>query len=290
MKKNLFILPVFLLAVLALIMGATAWAQGLEIEEFDDFEVFIEINAFDLDAGFQGMLDGEAWNQVTVRGPNGQPIFRSDPGGNLAKHGVTEASWESNEPPFLPSEEAEDDYTLGDFLDLFEEGTYTAEGMMVEGGKLTGETELTHLLPAGPVVIQPMEDQVVVSGTNLTIQWQEVTTEFDPYDPQGTATPALSADAIVEYIVVVEYDGVVNPDTPDEEEIAGTVTIEDISPDDAVGGIFSVLILAQFLPQLDPGDVVDAEFEFKIEVGAREESGNTTFWEVPLVAVAPAGP
>ena len=67
-KRHMLLLPVFLVAVVALIIGAAApdsSASGYhhwrpEVSQFDEFEVFIEINATDLDAGLQGKLDGEA--------------------------------------------------------------------------------------------------------------------------------------------------------------------------------------------------------------------------------------
>lgn len=282
MKKHMLILPVFLVAVVAFTLGVTAWAQGIEIEEFDEFAVFIEINATDLDAGLQGKLDGEAWNQVTVRGPNGQPIFRFDPGGTLAKHGVTEDSWESNEPPFEPSPDAEEGYTLDDFLELFEEGTYTAEGKMIEGGKLSSETELTHDLPAGPYVTSHEEDDEVVRGSDLVITWDPVINRFEPNDPQAQVAPNFPlapATSIVGYIVVAEYDVLANAGTDDEEVVLSRALTIDVAPD-----VFQATIPADFLPD-EPA--AGLELEFKIEVGAREESGNTTFWEVPLDVVDP---
>ena len=50
-----YMLPVFLAAVLALTLGAAA---GDDVKEFDEANVFIEINATDGDAGFQGMKRG----------------------------------------------------------------------------------------------------------------------------------------------------------------------------------------------------------------------------------------
>jgi hypothetical protein len=279
MKKHMLILSIFLVAVVALILGASAPEGWAQCEEFDEFEVFIEINATDLDAGLQGMLDGEAWNQATVRNPNDEPIFSFEPGGTLAEHGVTEIQWESNEPPFKPSKEAEPNYNLDDFLELFEEGVYTASGTPVEGGCLESETELTHDLPAGPHVTSHEEDEEVVRGSDLIVTWDEVTKEFDPKDPQGQKQNASDLDPeIVAYIVVAEYDLLLNAGTEDEEEITRVLTI-DVAADVPAVGYFSVVIPADFLPdEPEPGN----ELEFKIEVGAVEESGNRTFTEIPL--------
>jgi len=271
----MLLLPVFLVAVVALILGASApqiWAGGHhwrpEVSQFDEFEVFIEINATDLDAGLQGKLDGDAWNYANVRGPNGRSIFHFWPAGSLREHGVTEIQWESNEPPFEPSEDAEEGYTLDDFLELFPEGTYKAWGRTVEGVYLRNVTELTHDLPAGPNVT------LVEQGSNLTITWDPVTNEFEPEDPQAQDPPnTLLGSAIVAYIVVAEYTLTIDPDTDEEEEITRAVTI-DVAADET-----SADITEDFLPDEPEGD---DELEFKIEVGAQEESGNLTFTEIPI--------
>ena len=284
MKRHLRMLPVFLVAVVALILGVSAAdssASGYhhwrpEVSEFDEFEVFIEINATDLDAGLQGKLDGEAWNYANVRGPNGRSIFRLNPKGSLREHGVTEIQWESNEPPFEPSDEAEDGYTLDEFLELFPEGEYKAWGRTVERVWLRNVTELTHDLPAGPNVTSHEEDDEVERGSDLTITWNAVTTEFAPDDPQGAGTDPLGSD-IVAYIVVAEYDVLVNPDTEDEEVVTSRAVTIDVAAD-----VLMAVIPADFLPA-DPGPGFG--LDFKIEVGAVEESGNTTFTEIPLEVV-----
>jgi hypothetical protein len=272
----MLLLPVFLVAVVALIIGAAApdsSASGYhhwrpEVSQFDEFEVFIEINATDLDAGLQGKLDGDAWNYANVKGPNGRSIFHFWPAGSLREHGVTEIQWESNEPPFPPSEDAEEGYTLDDFLELFPEGTYKAWGRTVEGVYLRNVTVLSHDLPAGPNVTS------VAQGSNLTIMWDPVTKEFDPEDPQGQDGDAEDLDSeIVAYIVVAEYTLVLNVDMPDEEEITRALTI------DVAADVFSADIPEDFLPAA-PRD--DDELEFKIEVAAVEESGNLTFTEIPI--------
>ncbi len=275
--RSLYLVAMATLALVAVSAAAGAAGDSAGYEEFDDFEVFIEINATDLDAGLQGMVDGPAWRNATIRGEDGKPIFRLQPASNLRGHGVTENRWESNEPPFEPSPEAEDGYTLDDFLALFPDGTYEARGKTIDGMKLRSSTELTHDLPAGPDVTSHEEDDEVESGSDLLVTWDEVTTVFAPDDPQGDATDPLEAE-ITGYIVVLEYTLVVDAGGPDEDEIAGSVTIE-VSAD-----TFSVVIPAEALPPVPgPDDELD---EFKIEVGAVEESGNLTFTEVPLEIVA----
>jgi hypothetical protein len=247
--------------VLAIAPGSPARAQDIEIDEFDEFDVFIEINATDLDAGLQGKLDGDAWQRAWVFGPNRLPIFKFAPRGVLGGHGVTEDQWESNEPPFEPSDEAEPGYTLDAFLETFDEGRYTAWGKTIEGGWLHGVTELTHDLPAGPMINVPEEDEVVNPTEDLVVEWEVVTTEFDPEDPQGELTDPLGSDIEV-YIVVCEVD---------EDDIQDVLTMEVAAPDG--GGILTARI---------PADFLKPDLHYKVEVGAREASGNQTFWEVPF--------
>ena len=272
MKRHMLLWPVFLVAVVALILGAStpvSWANGW-VEELDEFKIFIEINATDLDAGLQGKLDGEAWNWAVVKGPNRHAIFRLRPTGSLRNQGVTEFAWESAEPPFEPADEAE--YTLEEFLARHQEGRYKAWARTLDRSWLRGVTELTHDLPAGPNVTSHAEGDTVYRGSDITVMWNAVTTEFDPDDPQGAATDPLGSD-IVAYIVVAEYDLVLDPGGDDEEEISRKVEI------DVAGDVLMATIPADFLPD-DPG--VPHELEFKIEVAAVEDSGNQTFIEIPL--------
>jgi len=168
------------------IAGArVGWNDGDETE-FDEFEIFIEINATDGDAGLQGVLDGGPWTRAEVFAPSGTTIFELEPGGSLASHGMSEVQWESNEPAF------DDGYTIDDFLLLFEEGEYEAEGMGINGVIIVSEAELTFDLPAGPVVTSHTDE----SG-NMRIVWERVTDDF-----RGGP---LGSD-IVGYVVVVEFE------------------------------------------------------------------------------------
>ena len=81
------------------------------------------------------------------------------------------------------------------------------------------------------------------------------------------------------YIVVAEYDVLANAGTDDEEVVISRALTIDVAPNET-----SATIPADFLPDAPAAGL---ELEFKIEVGAREESGNTTFTEIPLEVVDP---
>lgn len=248
MTRHMRKLTVLLIAVAAWVLGAATHngdAQEVDIPEFDEFEVFIEINATDGDAGLQGKLDGSPWNLATVMRPDGETIFEFKPQNNLMEHGVTEIQWESNEPPFT-------ELPLADFLLRFPAGVYTATIVLIEGDPLMNMSELTHNLPAGPVITAPEADAVVASGEDLTVTWQPV---VDDIQRPGVGD---LASAIVSYIVVVEHEG---------EEIDQVLTL-DVAPDETQAIV--------------PGSFLKPDRIYKIEVGAREESGNQTFTEIEV--------
>ena len=251
--KWLMLPPTLLLAGLA----STPWTlagvgrQG-EPEEFEEFEVFIEINATDEDAGLQGLLDGEAWSKAKISGPDGRTVFQLQPSANLKDQGVTEFAWESNEPEF-------DEFSLAQFLARFPAGEYTARGKTVDSDSspafdLESTTELTHDLPAGPEITSPEEEEeIVVTGENLKVSWEEVDEDY-----QGGP---LGSD-IVLYQVVCEFE--------DEETLR--VFSVDVDPD-----VFCAEI---------PGDFLKPDREYKLEVAAREESGNQTTSEITFCTVS----
>ena len=80
----------------------------------------IEHNATDRDTGFQGFVDSEGWRRLEVRGPNGQ-VLALEGRGSLAKLGVTELFFETDEP-----ENA--DVPISEMLAKLPEGRYTVTG------------------------------------------------------------------------------------------------------------------------------------------------------------------
>ncbi len=239
----------FLASTLGIVsLGATAIAG--EPEEFAEFAIFIEINATDGDAGLQGKIDGDAWHRARIYGPNEAVVFEYRAKDNLGDHGVTEVQWESNEPPF-------DEFPLADFLALFPEGEYRARGKTVEDGRLVSTADLTHDLPAGPVITSHEdEDEVELDGSNLKIEWLAVTEDY-----RGGA---LASD-IDGYVVVAEVD----------LEIMGVEVTQVVTIDVDADTHFAEI----------PGDFLFPGREYKIEIGARESSGNLTFTEMALCTV-----
>ena len=168
--------------VIALVAGVAvpaAWAKKLE-----GAEIFIEINDTDGDAGVQIFLDGEGWDAMQVRDPNGNVILNIAAEGSVGQQGVTELFFESAEPSF-------DVQTLDELLALFPEGVYRFEGTTTEGKKVRGKTRLKHAIPDAPVLVHPVEDGSVFFD-DAVIQWMAVA------DPPGSR--------IIGYQVIVETD------------------------------------------------------------------------------------
>jgi hypothetical protein len=160
--KHVKLLAVFLIPVVALILGTAAsesWAAPL-----DEAEVLIEINAFDEDAGFQAAVDGEAWESLEIEAPNGI-ILNVLASGSLE---LTELVFEGNEPTI-------DERTFEQLLEAFPEGNYRFRGVTVDGKVLNGNARLTHVFPCGPDIVVVVNDD-----DSVTVSWDPVTSVINP--------------------------------------------------------------------------------------------------------------
>jgi hypothetical protein len=263
----MLLLPVFLVAVVALILGAAApgvWAGDNE-DEFEVAELFFELNNTDGDLGIHALVDGGPWKYLKIEDTNERGILRVSASGRLRRQGLTELFFESAEPTF-------DDLPPAKFFRRFPEGIYEIEGITLEREELENEVELTHLMPAPAVPTvngQPMapacdEDDedydeelvpTIEAGTDVIISWDPITHSHP--DLGRTDEPI----EIVNYEVVVEVEWEV-----DGEEFVS---------------VFSIILPPGQTAVTIPEELIDlgleeAEGEFKYEVLAREESYNQT--------------
>ncbi|MGH8829445.1 MAG: hypothetical protein ACRDVZ_17935, partial [Jiangellaceae bacterium] len=160
------LLAVPLLGIIPLLLTDAAEA-GRKTIPFADARLKIEVNATDGDAGLQVLLDGEAWNEVSIVNPAGQEILNVEGTGPLMDHGLTELFSESSEPPF-------EVFPLEQFKQLFPEGDYAFRGITIDGNTLVGEAMLTHDIPDGPQIVAPIDGQTV--RDELVVEWEPVTT------------------------------------------------------------------------------------------------------------------
>lgn len=179
----------------------TAASSG-ETIEFAGALPKIEYNAMAGDLGFHVELDGDPFRQVTVLGPDGNPVFDFRAQGDVAAQGLTSFAFESAEPPLeeLPRDE---------FLARFPEGDYTFTGTTIEGGALESVAEFSHNIPDPPPIISPAEGETVPQD-EVIIAWEPVTSpdgiEIDVYlvqvfpvdPPEGQDPIDLNIDLLFE--------------------------------------------------------------------------------------------
>lgn len=244
--RHMPIVSAFLVALVALILGATApegWAKGNAKEEipFADASIIFETNFTDKDTGIQISLDGEPWQEVEVKGPDGN-IVKVKNKGILEEFGLTELFFESNEPNYA-------DLPLAEILALFPTGEYEFEGKAVEGDKLVGEAELTHNLPCGPEV----SVDVVGGSDEVTISWTSpVTLTIDPVTE--TCTEPAEPLVIEGYQVIVENDHSFSIELPHD------ATSVKVPPEILVSGTYKVEVLA--IEESGNQTITETEFEF----------------------------
>jgi len=238
---------------------ATATAPCPVDGDFGECKVLIEVNSSDGDIGFHLLMDGDDLLTATVRDPSGQKVFDESAKGPLMEQFLTETFFESAEPPCTVAVADPDDdvVTLEDFLDRWEEGTYTFHGQSEQGEKSEGETELTYDLPAAP-------QGLAFNGS--VISWSVG-------DDLGECADNAELDALVaagvltthpEDVVVDRWEVVFDP----ADGSKYTVRVPgDIFP-------LSVTVPADYLMSL-PDDT-----PAKIEIGAIGGEDNATFTEI----------
>lgn len=167
--------------------SASASADPIPLKEA---KLNIEHNAKDNDTGFQGFLDSEGWEDITVTGPDGK-VLNLRGMGDLGSLGLTELFFETVEP-----ENA--DVPIEDVLAVLPEGNYTFYGSAIEVGEKMGPTLgvawLTHDIPAGPVLLTPEEGEVVPVD-DLLVSWAPVTTTLT-----GGPVDIISYQLIIEKV------------------------------------------------------------------------------------------
>jgi hypothetical protein len=203
-------------------------------------KLIIEHNVKDKDTGFQGFLDSEGWNNITVTGPDGK-VLNLMGQGKLGQLGLTELFFETVEP-----ENA--DVPIDEVLKTLPEGNYTFEGSAIEAGEKQGETIgtalLTHDIPDGPELLSPAENATVPKAEDLHVSWGPVNKTINGSDVN-----------IIAYQLIIEKD-----EDPDPHMI-GTMGLSMYLPPD----VNEMTISSEFL---EPGT------DYLWEVLAIEESGN----------------
>ena len=279
-KRHMFLLPVFLVAVIALILGATApvsWGfggHGHEVVELDECEVFIEYNSTDGDFGVHFFWDGEPWKWMTVWNEHLWPVLNVGTGKNVRAQGLTEGFFESAEPTLR-------ELSFQEFLERFPEDVYRFRGRTLDWQRLVCETDFTHVIPCP--FNEDAEPEIEVNwvpGTPLlSVEWDEVTdvikltqeiTDPDEF-PDCTDGPE---DLIVGYEAVFEL--VVLED--DDEQVYKETAILPADAEIYTASPEFTQLAVEAENAANGGTIEGAEL--KVEVIAKEESGNSTITEI----------
>jgi len=270
--RHMWMLPVFLVAVVILVVVASApqvWARGGKYRwyrqkvEFAETAIFFEFNSTDLDLGLHIFWDAEGWEEVEVKDPDGDEIFEVENGGGLSKIGSTEVFTESAEPPLCPEDADEEDCdveaAIEEFQNKFQEGEYKFRGRTVDGKRLKGSATLMYALPAAPEITSPDEpedDEAPAPGSIVEIVWTD-TSEAGDEEIVGWEVVAEA---------VIEVDG-------EERVFLNTGTFP--------AGTTTFTVSTQFVALV--GDAGEDLKELKAEVIAIGANGNKTITEVVVV-------
>lgn len=177
--------------------------------QFSDARIIIEFNDTDEDVGIQMFVDGEPYQHLKVRDPNGKRLLYIKGKQSLRVQGLTELFFESSEPSL-------DEVPLDEFLARFPEGMYQFTGTTTEGDTIEGEALFTHAIPDGPELLTPAEgsfqdvDSVVVS-------WLDVA------DPKGSMIEA--------YQIIVTQEIEARPKRSFDVVVPATVTSIEVPAD-----------------------------------------------------------
>jgi hypothetical protein len=167
----------------------TAEVEAQRAIPLKEAKLNIEHNAKDRDTGFQGFLDSEGWNRITVTGPDGEKVLEFKGEGELEELGLTELFFETVEPENR-------EVSISEMLDKLPEGKYTFRGSAIENGEEMGTTIgtalLTHDIPRGPPLVSPAED-AEVPVDDVVFKWKSVEKNID-----GSRTNIIAYQLIVE--------------------------------------------------------------------------------------------
>ena len=98
MTRHMRMLLGFLVAIVALIVGAAgpeAWAAK---KKLSITKIYFEFNSSANDLGVHVFLDGEDWKTLRIVNPEGTTIFEVEGTGAYANLGLTELFFEGAEP------------------------------------------------------------------------------------------------------------------------------------------------------------------------------------------------
>jgi hypothetical protein len=262
MNKDIRVLPVLLVAIAVAMLGVAGsinWAEDEEEGElcYEETEIFFELNNTDGDLGIHSLIDGEAWKRLQMFDHNERRMLNVRVSGRLQRQGLTEFFFESAEPTF-------DELDPDDFFARFPAGEYEVEGLTLDGERIEGETELTHLMPAPPVTSVNGEDEAV---------------QCDDEEP-GYDAPELSAPITISWNdVVTSHPDLGSPRSSTDIELHNYQLVVETETEDGLEIVMSVILPPGVTSMKIPDEFIALGDGFKYEVLVREESFNQTATE-----------
>ena len=235
-------------------------------DDFGECKALIEINASDGDIGFHWLGDADDLRSMRIDDPNGAKVYTNRASGPLREQKLTETFGESAEPLCWDDPEADEDeeiVTLREFLERWDEGTYIFSGQGEQGEKLSGETELTYMIPAAPA-------DVDFDGTQITWAAGDDLGNCASYNDLTTLVSEGVLPIHPENVVVDAYEVVLEPDVEDGDPV-GNLVYSIRVPGDIV--TTAVTVPSEYLASLP------ADTPVKVEVGAIGGEDNATFTE-----------
>ena len=130
---------------------------GAADRPFEIAQAFFELNTTFNDMGFQVFLDDIGWKHVSLTDPDGNTVFGIHAETGLAKIGITELHFESEEP--RPSE----------LKPKFPPGRYTFRGTTADGASLVSQINVNQRMPSAPT-FSPKNGQLV-DQDHLVVRW-----------------------------------------------------------------------------------------------------------------------
>ena len=232
----------FTLLTIAFLLSTASIPSVRGAQQFDEAEIFFELNHTDGDLGIHASIDGEPWTDLEIEGPGDSALLNMVSRGRLARQGMTQLFFESAEPDF-------EELRPSDFFSRFPEGRYHIDARAQEGGRIQGSAMLSHVLAAPPANIRlnnvaaarSCDDPLPMVVPPVLIDWDPVTQSHPDLGKKGPVNVSL-------YQLFVEREGVK----------------------------FSLDLPAPVTQFEVPRGVTDLGKDFKFEIIARTATGNNT--------------
>jgi hypothetical protein len=218
------LIPVAIGAALALAVTQVSLGQdnGDDEEEeleFEEADLFFELNNTDGDLGLQGFVEGDAWKSLTIDAPgeeNEIELMNIWLRGGLRRQGLSEFFFESDEPGF-------DELSPAAFFRRFPQGVYDIEGITLDDEEMESEVFLSHVMagpPPGRVKINGQNSPANCDAPNLPVVTEPVTLDWNPVTQSH---PTIGTPGVAVTVHHYEVVGEIERETAPEELVFSAI-------------------------------------------------------------------